>query len=57
MPIKRTTNDDGKPAYQYGDHGHKYEFEDGDKESENEALEKAKTQMRAIQASQHREHK
>ena len=49
MPVHR-----GQNYYQWGEHGKKYYYTPGDKESREEAKAKAELQGRAIKASQSR---
>ena len=49
MPVHRTTSD-GKPANQWGNHGHKYTYTPGDEESRRRARAKAEAQGRAAHA-------
>lgn len=54
MPIMQGyTSEDGERVgyYQYGDGGKKYHYTVGDAESRADALEKAKEQAQAIEAS------
>jgi hypothetical protein len=51
MPIHKRTDSFGS-YYQFGDHGKKYYFERGNKQSEQQAYNKAKRQGAAIHARQ-----
>jgi hypothetical protein len=49
MPVHRTTSA-GKPAFQWGEHGHKYPFTAGNEASEKQAESKAEAQGKAAHA-------
>lgn len=50
MPVHRGKDSKG-PYYQWGDHGKKYRYEAGNKQSREAAKEKAERQGRAARAS------
>lgn len=50
MPVHKTTSN-GKPAYQWGNHGKKYTYKPGDKASRERAKKKAIAQGQAAHAS------
>lgn len=50
MPVHLTTAN-GQPAYQWGEHGHKYVFDPNDSASRKRAKEKAERQGRAARAN------
>ncbi len=51
MPLQ-SCKKDGKPGIKWGESGHCYTYESGNKESKKRARKKALAQMRAIKASQ-----
>jgi hypothetical protein len=54
VPVHRGKDSKG-PYYQWGESGKKYHYESGDKESRDEAKEKARRQGRAAHAAGYRD--
>jgi len=50
VPVRHTTTDDGRPAYQWGPTGKKYTYTRGNTQSRNRARNKAIEQGRAARA-------
>jgi len=51
MPVHRTYTEDGKPAYQWGQNGHKYPYTPGSEASRRRAKHKAHMQEAAARAN------
>lgn len=51
MPVHQTYTEDGRPAYQWGQRGHKYPYTPNNEASRRRAKAKAEAQERAAHAN------